>query len=134
MLQTRKLAAVVLTFSVSMLISTATLASGGYNDNSYSKPAKPKKVDTVYELGKSTYNGRINGVAVKYCILKGDESARVKRTTIKQLKNTSYTVLGTSLHNCVKPEQSMASLLDENQLNAVAYYLDKRYQLNLSKS
>lgn len=112
-----------------LLISTSTLASGGHQDNSYSQP-----IDTVYEYGKSTYNGKINGVVVQYCIYNGTESTRVKRKTIKQLKNTSYKVLGSSLHNCSKPEQSIANLLNEKQLNAVAYYLNKRYKLNLSKN
>jgi len=130
MLQVKMVSALLLT----LLISTSTLASGGYDDNSYSQPRAPKKIDTVYEYGKSTYSGRINGVAIQYCIYDGTKSTKVKRRTIKQLKNTSYDTLGSSLHNCGKPEQSMASLLNKQQLNAVAYYLNKRYKLNLSKS
>jgi len=38
------------------------------------------------------------------------------------------------LHNCENPTQKMSSLLDKNQLNTVAYYLNKRYRLKLVRS
>ena len=123
------------------LFSLTAFASGSYSGGSssggsgsgYSVP-RPKPVDQAYEYGKSIYFGRIEGKTVSYCINKENVSSPVKRSSIKIAKGVTYTQLGELLHNCENPTQNMSTLLNKNQLNAVAYYLNKRYRLKLVRS
>ena len=119
------------------LFSLTALASGSYSGGSSSggySAAKPKPVDQAYEYGKSVYFGRIEGKTISYCINKDNVSSPVKRSSIKTAKGVTYTQLGELLHNCENSTQKMSALLDKNKLNAVAYYLNKRYRLKLVRS
>lgn len=130
---------VILVLTV-LLFSSKALASGSYSGgdfsrggSNYSAPA-PKAVDQAYEYGKSIYFGRFKGKVVSYCINRNDVSSPVKRSSIRAVRGVSYTQLGDLLYNCENIEQTMSSILNKNQLNAVAYYLNKRYRLNLRRS
>lgn len=119
------------------LFSLTAFASGSYSGGSSSggySAAKPKPVDQAYEYGKSVYFGRIEGKTISYCINKDNVSSPVKRSSIKTAKGVTYTQLGELLHNCENSTQKMSALLDKNKLNAVAYYLNKRYRLKLVRS
>ncbi len=127
----------------SFFFSSSVLASGGYSggdsygSGSYGTSKPAKKVDHAYENGKAIYKGRVKGKSVSYCITaanKGNASVAVKRRTIKQLKGATYSDVGERLHNCENPKETMKVLLTQYQLNSVAYYLNKRYKLNLARS
>jgi len=120
-------------FSITAFAS-GSYSSGGYDSGSSSIRSAPKPVDQAYEYGKSIYFGRVQGKVVSYCINRNNVSSPVKRSSIRTVKGVSYTQLGKLLHNCENTEQVMSSILNKNQLNAVAYYLNKRYKLNLSRS
>lgn len=123
-----------------LFFSSSLFASGGYSGSgsgSYGSSDTPKRVDRAYESGKAIYKGRIKGKVVSYCIAdesKSKASVKVKRSTIKQLKGASSADVGERLHNCANPKETMKSLLTQYQLNSVAYYLNKRYKLNLVRS
>ena len=138
---------IFMTVSLSLFVSISAMASGGYysGDSSYSSGSNKsyssskdkstkKAADTRYEYGKSVFNGRSAGSAREFCILQGDNSVKVDANSIKKLKNATYEMVGKSLHDCADPSQSIAQLLDSYQVDSVAYYLNKRYQLGLTAS
>ncbi len=94
-----------------------------------------KKVDTLYEEGKSYYYARgENGKRIDYCIKNGDRLERVSRRSLKQFVNTSAEELSAHLCDCDQPEKMIDGRLDDRQLTAVIYYLNKRYRLSLYSS
>ena len=132
---------VILVLTV-LLFSSKALASGSYSGGDFSRGGSnytapspvPQPVDQAYEYGKSLYFGRFKGKVISYCINRNEISSPVKRSSIRSAKGVSFTQLGDLLHNCENTGQTMSSILNKNQLNAVAYYLNKRYRLNLRRS
>ncbi len=99
-----------------------------------SAPSAPRTVDQAYEYGKSLYFGRVKGKVISYCVALNSISSPVQRSSIRTVRGVSYSQLGELLHNCDNKKQVMSSILNKNQLNAVAYYLNKRYRLNLRRT
>lgn len=92
-------------------------------------------VDTLYEEGKSYYYARgDDGKRIDYCIKKGDQLERVSRRSLKQFVNTSADELSAHLCDCDEPGKMIDGRLDDRQLGAVIYYLNKRYRLSLYSS
>ena len=120
-------------FLSSNVFASGGYSSGGYSGGGYSSPA-PKVIDQAYEYGKSLYRGRLNGQKASYCIMKDNVSTPVRRSSIRKAKGLSYAQLGALVHNCSDAQQTLSSIFNKNQLNAVAYYLNKRYKLNLQRS
>lgn len=130
----------------SVFISSNAFSSGGYSGGSSGgfsggssisggvQPRPAKQIDQAYEYGKSVYFGRLKGQVISYCIVNKEVSSPVKRSTIRQAKGVTYAELGERLHNCSQPKETMAQLLTSGQMNAVAYYLNKRYRLGLQRS
>lgn len=121
---------------LAFLLPSAAFASGGFGGggSSYSSPEPAQRVDQAYEYGKSLYFGRVKGQVISYCIVSKGESTPIKRSSIREARGLSYAELGNALHNCSDIQQSMASILNDSQLNAVAYYLNKRYRLRLRRA
>lgn len=113
--------------------STVSLASG---TGDYGQEGLyQNKVDTLYEEGKTYYYGRgDDGKRIDYCIKKGDQLERVSRRSLKQFVNTSADELSAHLCDCDEPEKMIDGQLDDRQLSAVIYYLNKRYRLSLYSS
>ncbi|MBX2849869.1 MAG: hypothetical protein KTR16_16210 [Acidiferrobacterales bacterium] len=97
---------------------------------------KPKVhiVDQAYELGKSVYKGRQDGIPkLSYCITAEGEQKRLKRRLIKSYKSTTFSNLASNLYNCDIPGKRIKSDLPRDEFLHVLYYLDKRYKLNLRR-
>ena len=91
-------------------------------------------VDEAYELGKSVYYGRKNGIPdLSYCVMVEDQKKKLKRKTIKPYKNTTFSNLASNLYNCNSPENYIKTDLSKNDFLHVLYYLDIRYKLNLKR-
>jgi len=98
------------------------------------KPKRTYTVDQAYELGKSVYNGRQDGIPkLSYCVTVDDEKKRLKRRTIKSYKNTTFSNLAANLHNCDIAGNTIKAELPRDEFLHVLYYLDKRYKLNLKR-
>lgn len=121
----------IMFFSSNLMASGGSYSGGGA---SYGSSSSAKKVDPAYENGKAIYNGRSGGKKVSYCIADGSNSVAVKRSSIKQLKEATYANVGERLFNCENSNETMNLLLTKYELNSVAYYLNKRYRLRLSRS
>ena len=143
----RKILIAVQALAVTLLVSSFAFASGGYNGGGYSnggfgtsssnQPRQAKPVDQDYELGKSIYKGRQEGIAaIKYCLqVEGEaEAVKLKSRSIKLFKRESYDALAGSLVDCEQPGTLVSDRLDADSLQAVMYYLSKRYDLYLTSS
>ncbi len=132
----------ILTALTLLALSATSFASGGYSGGGgYSgsrsaQPAPSRAVDTVYETGKAIFKGRQQGEpALSYCINNSDnEKVAVKRKTLKQYKNQTYTELAQNLYNCDNPDSLIASELTRDSMLYVLYYLNKRHKLGLRSS
>ena len=93
------------------------------------------EVDEAYELGKSVYHGREQGVpSFSYCITTAEgEKKKLKRKTIKSYKNTTFSKLASNLYNCKALDKHIKTDLPKSEFLHVLYYLDKRYKLNLKR-
>jgi len=117
--------------------SSSVFASGGYGggSGSFSSSTPTREVDPTYERGKSLFSGRIEGVQkIKYCVADGEEYTKVKRSSLKAYKESTYNILLSSLRNCDSLENGMLDYLNTDQAVHVIYYLDKRYKLDLERS
>ena len=92
-------------------------------------------VDEAYELGKSVYLGREQGVpSFSYCITTAEgEKKKLRRKTIKSYKNTTFSKLAINLYNCKALDNHIKTGLPKSEFLHVLYYLDKRYKLNLKR-
>lgn len=137
MIKARKMAlwAVVITF-----FSTTVFASGGYSggggfSSSRSVQKAPRAIDTTYETGKAIFKGRQQGEpALSYCINNGGEKVAVKRKSLKQYKNATYTEVAQNLFNCDELDTLIATQLTRDSMLYVLYYLNKRHKLGLRSS
>lgn len=128
-----------------LIVSPQLMASGGESDDNDSSDGPfggssdfdriERVVDPTYESGKAIYTGRKRTVAkLSYCILSEQETVKVKRKTIKQFKQSSYSELAKSLYQCDVPGSTIKSQLESKDFLHVLYYLNKRYKLNLQRS
>ena len=113
-----------------LLVSPIAFASngGGFDQSGFSQ----KKIDQLYETGKSYYKSRqANGSRLEYCV-KGDSGLKkLSRRTVKRFKKGPASDFVGSLYNCTNPSQKIADAIPENQGDAVLYYLNKRFKLRL---
>lgn len=94
-----------------------------------------KKADHLYEEGKSYYYARgADGKRIDYCIKNGDQLERVSRRSLRQFESTSAEELSAHLCDCDQPDQMIDAKLNEREVAAVVYYLNKRYHLSLYSS
>ena len=92
-------------------------------------------VDPTYESGKAVYTGRSkNAPKLQYCLRVGEETVKLKRKSIKQFKQSSYSDLAKNLYRCDVPAQAIKTELEKQQFLHVLYYLNKRYKLNLARA
>ena len=137
----------MLTIGVTVLShSTITYASGGDDDSSNESDStletldsfreqREVVVDPTYESGKAVYTGRSkNAPKLQYCLKVGEETVKLKRKSIKQFKQSSYSTLAKNLYRCDVPTQSIKTQLEKQQFLHVLYYLNKRYKLNLARA
>ena len=93
------------------------------------------RVDRLYESGKSVYYAKgSNGESVQYCINDGEQSERVSRRTLKPFVGSSVNELTARLVRCDDVERPVSELLDQSEVDAIVYYLNKRYRLSLYQS
>ena len=123
---------------ICLLFAATAQASGGgggsYSSGSFPK-AKARQTDHTYEHGKAIFHGRAaNHKGVNFCVLSTKSKsgfAKVKRKTVKHLKKTSYLRVAENLVTCDDSKQPIQQLLTRGEVNAVVYYLNKRYKLKL---
>ena len=93
-----------------------------------------KKADPAYEIGKSVYYGKQQGIPkLSYCLSYQDGKKKLKRKVIKSYKNTSFSALASDLVSCDEPSNYIKMELPRYEFLHVLYYLDKRYKLNLKR-
>jgi len=120
--------------TIVMLGTTAGLAQasggGGFNQG-----FSQRKVDTLYEDGKSYYKARVdNGDVLSYCVKTGEELTKLSKRSLRALRGSNSQTLASSLYNCNKPEQSVVEVVGQEKMPAVIHYLNKRYKLKLSNT
>jgi len=112
-----------------LLASPLAFASngGGFDQSGFSQ----KKIDQLYETGKTYYKSRqANGSRLEYCV-KGDSGLKkLSRRTVKRFKKGPTSDFVGSLYNCANPSQKIADAIPANQGDAVLYYLNKRFLQN----
>ncbi len=105
-------------------------ASGGgigSNQDGYSK-----KVDQLYEKGKSYFHSSyVDGKRVEYCVTEKDSPKKISRKSLKRFHATSPDMLMAQLVHCDDPGQLVSAEVPRNQIDAIVYYLNKRYRLSL---
>lgn len=111
--------------------SGSTGGSGGGGQHYEQRP-----VDPVYESGKSIFSGRNKTYGkIKICIAdktnSSAEKLKIKSKTLKPYKGGSYQELANNLYECGTADVLVGSLLSEQDLAYVTYYLDKRFRLKL---
>ncbi len=120
--------------TIVMLGTTAGLAQasggGGFNQG-----FSQRKVDKLYEEGKSYYKARVdNGDVLSYCVKTGEELTKLSKRSLRALRGSNSQTLASSLYNCNKPEQSVVEVVGQEKMPAVIHYLNKRYKLKLSNT
>ena len=134
---------VLFTFFVFIFSQSQAVASGGDDYSSDDESSvdnldafgseRERVVDPTYESGKAVYTGR-SAPKLSYCVKVGDEIIKVKRKSIKEFKQKSYSDLAKNLYRCDDPNQAIRGSLEKQQFLHVLYYLNKRYKLNLSRA
>ena len=121
---------VVTVFAV--ILSPLAMASGGggFGQGGYSQ----KKVDQQYQLGRTYYKAKqADGSTLTYCIKKGDSVSKLSRKSVKPYKRGTVSAFVDSLYSCDNPELTISELVDDNQGEAILYYLNKRFKLKLKQ-
>ena len=128
----------------SAVFTVTAWASGGESedndsfeefDTSAYQQQQRKVVDQSYETGKAIYTGRkTNTPKLSYCLRDGEQTVALKRKSIKQHKQGSYSSLAASLVDCDNPSLSVKQQLGSKDFLYVLYYLDKRCKLKLERS
>lgn len=121
---------VVTVFAV--ILSPLAMASGGggFGQGGYSQ----KKVDQQYQLGRTYYKAKqADGSTLTYCIKKGDSVSKLSRKSVKPYKRGTVSAFVDSLYSCDNPELKISELVDDNQGEAILYYLNKRFKLKLKQ-
>ncbi|MGI9319599.1 MAG: hypothetical protein ACR2QW_19880 [bacterium] len=118
---------------VSIALITCTGVSNASGTGDYGQDSLfQTNVDNLYEEGKSYYYARgEGGKRVDYCIRNGDQLDKVSRRSLKPFQNTSAAELSAHLCDCEQPDQMIDGQLNDRQISAVIYYLNKRYRLSL---
>jgi len=114
-----------------LFASPAIFASngGGFDQSGFSQ----KKIDQLYETGKSYYKSRqANGSRLEYCV-KGDSGLKkLSRRSVKRFKKGPASDFVGSLYSCTDPNQKIADVIPDDQGEAILYYLNKRFKLRLA--
>lgn len=121
---------VLTTVAIAFAMSTSALASGGggFSGGGYSQ----KKVDQLYELGKSYYKSpQADGTRLKYCVRTDDDLKKLSRRSVKRFKRGPVSEFVDSLYSCADPAVKISDVVSGEQGDAVLYYLNKRYKLRL---
>lgn len=93
------------------------------------------RIDRLYESGKSVYYAKgSGGESVQYCINDGGQVERVSRRTLKPFVGSSVDDLTARLVRCDDAENPVSQHLSQDEVDAVMYYLNKRYRLSLYQS
>lgn len=118
-------------FLPSLAIASGSSGGFGGSTGSFSTPA-PQPVDQAYEYGKALYNGRTDEVAkMSYCVKGEEDGVKVKSSSLRPFKGSTYDELAKNLYNCDNPEQDLLAVADTDQATYIVYYLDERYNLDL---
>ena len=126
-----KISLIILTGILMVAGHANASGSGGYG----SYGTETKKVDEAYEYGKALYKGRIESVGkIKFCLAKGEQAVKVKRSSLKAYSGTSFQDLGNSLVNCENPNEHIVDRLGNQKTNSVVHYLNERYKLKLTRN
>lgn len=128
------LAGTLMGFVLLAAIPSAALASGfggGFDQNNGGQT----RIDHLYETGKSVYYAQnASGGPVSYCIDNGGQTELVSLRALKPFRGTNADQLSARLVRCDVVTGSAAEHLDPGELDAVVYYLNKRYKLALYDS
>lgn len=117
----------------SLILSPMAFASGGggFNTSGFSQ----KKVDQLYELGKSYYKARqANGTRLEYCVKNGDSLKKISRRALKPFKKQPASTLINNLYSCSNPSLKIADAVADDQGEAILHYLNKRFKLRLKNT
>ena len=129
--------AALLFISVSALAQYGTGESGlgrFLSENPDLKTVDEKHVDVPYEKGKSIFRGRAEGAPkLDYCIVHEGQKVKIKRSSMKSYKHSTYTHLSSQLYNCAKPENKIINELPRKDFLLVLLYLDVEYKLSLER-
>ena len=131
---TRKFA--LASFGLTLLIawSLPAFSSGSYGGgtSSYNRDRPVRQVDQNYEAGKAIFTGRKSSAGkLDYCVAVDGELKKIKRSSLKDYKRTSYDEVANNLFDCNEPETKIAEKITRDELLYVLYYLNKRFRLYL---
>ncbi len=94
-----------------------------------------RPVDQLYEIGKALFKGRAgNHGKVKFCVAMQGETVggKIRGKSVKPFKNGDAHAFAEHLYNCDDPDKRLTDLMEEPEVFAVLYYLDKRYKMNMT--
>ncbi len=113
-----------------LVISPVTQGSdgGGFNQGGFSQ----RKIDQQYELGKAHYkSGKVDGARLQYCLKTADGLKKLSRKSVRPFKRGPASDFVASLYSCDNADLRISEVIDEEQGQAVLYYLNKRFKLRL---
>jgi len=91
--------------------------------------------DHEYQHGKSIFNGRnLRYGRIKYCVtsVNGNGIVKLKKKTLKPFANGSKQDLAKNLYDCEQPIKGLEQVMQEADMFALVYYLNKRHNLDLN--
>ncbi len=115
-----------------VLISPLATASGGggFGQGGFSQ----KKVDQQYELGRSYYKSKqADGSTLTYCLRNGDSLSKLSRKSVRPFKKGPVSAFVDNLYSCNNPDLKISELVNDDQGEAILYYLNKRFKLKLQQ-
>lgn len=94
-----------------------------------------RPVDQLYEIGKALYRGRAGDHGkIKFCVATPGEKVggKIRGKSVKPFKEGDAHAFAEHLYDCDNPEQRLTDLMEEPEVFAVLYFLDKRYKMNMT--
>ncbi len=118
-----------------ILVLMAAFTSGAWASGTKWTDNNSTAVDHFYEKGKAVfYAVDDNGQRAQFCVKGQDGLQKVSRKTVKVFAGTDEDKLVQNLTLCDQPDKTIAALMPTNSLNALVYFLNKRYLLGLYDS
>jgi len=94
-----------------------------------------RPVDQLYEIGKALFKGKAGDHGkLKFCVAEkgSDVGGKIRGKSVKPFKGGNAHAFADHIYNCDNPEQRLPTLMDEPEVFAVLYYLDKRYKMKMT--
>lgn len=121
-------------FFISNLVSASGTRDFEAGQGTPRKGSAASLADITYEHGKSIFKGRNQRYGkINLCVPAGDKLKKAKKKSLKPYVGGSIQLLADNLHNCDQPTQKIQTVLNDTDMTALLFYLNRRHKLKLTR-